>query len=236
MNITWRVTIICIVCFITFPGYGQPVNKAGFREEIGSSPDSTVKAFLQVDSTGNGTYMLQYKKDRQCDTLTFADGSAGITSCTVKTIQIDGKGLKEVVISWTIQMSHSYGGPGGGFLNTYTLNEIWDLDRRKKIFSAQSAYYNEETTVSPGNDSTAGNERTVICSYSYQFTVTANGQVVIGPVKQNSSVTYNEDTTNRIKKEKEACAWPKPDHKAGTYILKNGVFVWTKNGQTHTRR
>lgn len=216
--------------FISTDNEIQLANNVKVREEIGSSPDSTIKVFFH---NGNGTYILFYKKGVNWDTLTIADGSASISACTIRAIQIDGKGLDEVVISWTNEMSHSYGGyPGGGFFNKYTIHEIWNPDTRKKIFSSQSDYYNQEINGVPVNDSVAITQ-TVTCSYSYKFAVTAKGQVLISNVKKNNSVRYDDDTTNKIKKERNACSSIKPDHKEGVYILKDGAFVWTKHKLKH---
>ena len=226
-----RTVITYIFFFIALSGFGQQEGSLAHLELVGSSCDSLVKAFLQIDKNGDGKYILVFKKDLNWDTLEFAgDGSPAIQdTCTIRTIQIDRKGLKEVIITWSLHMSHSYGGLGGGFENSYTMNEIWNLDTREKIFSAQNAYYNFETTVYAENDSADQIIRTVICSYSYDFAVTDNGQIVISNMKEDNSVTYGDDPHNKIKKEKDACSFSPPDHEEGVYIYKEGEFIWAEH-------
>jgi hypothetical protein len=209
--------------------YSQQTEAAGFLTQIGSSTDGLVKACVLVDKNGYGKELLIYRNGKTWDTLSIArEGDSDIgDTCFIQTVQIDQKGLKEVVFSWSGQGSHSYGGfAGGGFVNEFTKHEIWNLNTGKKLFEARSVYYNQEQTgVQSKTDSSVLRTRTETCSYRYTFSVTKEGKVVISQYKEKNSVTYDDETDNKIKKEKNACAFPMPDHKPGVYVFKGGQFV-----------
>jgi hypothetical protein len=201
----------------------------GFLTEIGCSTDGLVKACVLVDKNGNGKELFIYKNGKTWDTLSIArEGDSDIgDTCVIQTVQIDQKGLKEVVLSWSGQGSHSYGGfPGGGFFNEFTKHEIWNLNTGKKLFAAQSVYYNQEKMgYYNERDSSVLRTRTETCSYQYTFSVTKEGKVIISHLKEKNSVTYDDETVNRIKEEKNACSFQMPDHKPGIYVFKGGQFI-----------
>src|ERR1044072_3179641 len=140
-----RLVIFLMIASMSFSVYSQQATIAGFLTEIGRSTDGLVKACLLVNKNGYGTELLIYKNGKNWDTLSIVrEGDSDIgDTCFIQTVQIDKKGLKEVVLSWSGQGSHSYGGPtGGGFSNKFTKHEIWNLNTGKKLFAAQSLYYN----------------------------------------------------------------------------------------------
>ena len=224
-----RLLILLTITSMSFSVYSQQTETTDFLKEIGCSTDGLVKACLLIDKNGYGKEVLIYRNGKNWDTLSIAgEGDSDIgDTCFIQTVQIDQKGLKEVVLSWSGQGAHSYGGdPGGGFSNKFTKHEIWNLNSGKKLFEAQSVYYNQESTgYYSKTDSSVLRTRTVTCSYQYTFSVTKEGRVVISDLKKNNSVTYDDETVNRIKEEKNACSFPMPDHKPGVYIFRSGQFV-----------
>lgn len=223
-----RLVILLMLTSMSFTVYSQQTETSGFLRQIGCSTDGLVKACLLIDKNGYGKELLIYKDGKTWDTLSIArEGDSDIgDTCFVQTVQIDKKGLKEVVISWSGEGSHSYGGnPGGGFFTKFTKHEIWNLNTGKKLFAAQSIYYNQENMgYYSETDSSVVRTRTQTCSYQYTFSVTKEGKVVISHLKEKNSVTHDDETVNRIKEEKNACSFP-PDHKPGVYLFRGGQFV-----------
>ncbi len=224
-----RPVILLMLTSISLSLYSQQTDSRGFLTQIGSTTDGSVRACLLVDKNGYGKELFIYRNGKTWDTLSIAregDSDIGDTSF-IKTVQIDKKGLKEVVLSWSGQGSHSYGGvPGGGFSNKFTKHEIWNLNTGKKLFAAQSVYYNEEQTgFYSETDSSDLRTRKVTCSYHYTFSVTKEGKVVISQLKVKNAVTYDDEKVNRIREEKNACSFSMPDHKPGVYVLKGEQFV-----------
>lgn len=224
-----RPVILLLLTSISISAFSQQKETSVFLKEIGCSTNGLIKACLQVDKNGYGKELLIYKNGKNWDTLSIAregDSDMGDT-CFIQTCQIDQKGLKEVVLSWSGQVSHSYGGStGGGFLNKFTKHEIWNLNTGKKLFAVQSEYYQEENMGYYGEaDSSVLRSRTVTCSYQYTFSVTKEGKVRISHLVENNAVTYDDETVNRIKEEKSVCSFLKPDHKPGVYVFKNGQFI-----------
>jgi len=205
------VILLMLTC-ISMSVYSQQTQATGLFTEIGSSTDGLVKACVLVDKNGYGKELLIYRNGTTWDTLYIArEGDSDIgDTCVIQTVQMDQKGLKEVVLSWSGKSSHSYGGhPGGGFSNEFTKHEIWNLNTGKKLFAAQSVYYNQESIgYYNKKDSSVLRTRTKICSYQYTFSVTKEGKVVISQLK-----------------EKNACSFLKPDHKPGVYVFKGGQFI-----------
>jgi hypothetical protein len=224
-----RPVIVFLLTCISFSLYSQQTDRTDFLTQIGCSTDGLVKACVLLDKNGYGKELFIYSNGKTWDTLSIArEGDSDIgDTCFIQTVQIDKKGLKEVVLSWSAKLSHSYGGePGGSFSSNCTKHEIWNLNTGKKLFAAMSVYYNEEVLGEYSKkDSSVLIDRTQICSYSYTFSVTKEGKVVISNLHKKNSVTYNDETVNRTHKEKNTCAFPMPDHKPGVYILKGEQFV-----------
>lgn len=224
-----RTVVLLLLTSMSFSVYSQQTETPGFLTEIGRSTDGLIKACLQVDENGYEKELLIYKNGKNWDTLSIArerESDMGDT-CFIQTTQIDQKGLKEVVLSWSGQLSHSYGGPlGGGFDHKCTKHEIWNLNTGKKLFAAQSAYYHEESTgYYSKTDSSVLGTRTATCSYQYAFSVTKEGKIVISDLKEKNSVRYEDETIDGIKEEKNDCSSSRPDHRPGVYLFRSGKFV-----------
>lgn len=232
--IALKTTLTIAFLLIGLRGFCQENDTIKYWREVCSSQDGAVKMF-----ENQYKYFLKYKNLGKWDTLTFADGSASFDSCTIEKAQIDKKGLKEIIVSWTIEMSHSYGGTGG-FYNKYTMHEIWSLDMRRKIFSAQDHHYNWENTYAEPDTATGMDfmSRTEICSYSYDFNVNNKGQVEIKNLKKDHSVTYDEENGQTVSKDESsenACPLTAPDHEEGVYVLKKGQFILKKDRSHHIK-
>jgi hypothetical protein len=216
-----RPVLLLLLTSISLSVYSQQTS--GFLAELGCSPDRQVKACLLVDQNGYGKELLIYRNGKAWDTLSIArEGDSDIgDTCFIQTVQIDQKGFKEVVVSWSGEGSHSYGGStGGGFSNKFTKHEIWNLNTGKKLFAAQSEYYQEESIGYYIKPDSVLQTQTVICSYQYAFSVTKEGKIKIGNLEEHNAVTDDNGTVN-----KNACSFSRPDHTPGVYVFRNGQFI-----------
>ena len=183
--------------------------------------DGSVKIFLSVDSNGYSTkYFIKFKNGEIWDTLSFAQTKIsainGLELSTVDSIkltevQIDGKGKKEIVLAWNgSSRSNLYGNTASiFFISTFKMNVIWNLDNRKKMFSAKNYSYCTSTTEYQPNKSI----RQDTCSYSYNFIIADSGTITIKNLK---------GATDKF------CCLETTDHIAGIYIYKEGQYIWTK--------
>src|SRR5689334_21835409 len=107
-----RLVILLMITGLSFSVYSKQTANPGFLKEIGRSTDGLVKAGVLVDENGYGKELLIYRNGKKWDTLSIArEGDSDIgDTCFIKTVQIDKKGLNEVLLSWSGQVSHSYGG------------------------------------------------------------------------------------------------------------------------------
>ena len=161
--------------------------------------------------------MQVYKKNR-VDTILFYLGEEFdvIDSCRLKAIQIDGKGNKEIVISWQYS-GHSMSTNVGGFETGFSKVEIWNVDTHKMLFGAMPSYYYYssyfQSSYSTNVDSLELEEEPIEivkkCSYDYDFNIDDMGKIQISSLKKR----FNDNICEP------------PDHQEGTYIFKNGAYV-----------
>lgn len=148
----------------------------------------------------------------QFDTLFFPN-KIYCDSCTIEALQIDNKGLKELII--TRYWKSPFVDYMGNVINwssdiILTENEIWNLDTKKKIFSAISRYSIIKTTTYYEWKYSESS------SYSYDFMIDNKGQVSIKNIKVNNL------------SDKPILNIAKPDHKEGFYVFKNEEYILQK--------
>jgi hypothetical protein len=231
-----RISILTFFLSTAIRCYGQPSDSTNWTE-LGSSEDGTLRVFSIGTESMIDKYVIKFNQGLTWDTLSFADESAQIDSCIIKTIQVDRKGLREVMISWTLRLSHSYGGTmGGGVTTNLTRNEIWNLETRKRIFAATSNYYNWENTNSE-IDSIGRYEETIsICSYSYDLNVNDKGEIIVSNLKEsnsNETTDYGDNgvVISKTTKSSDICLDSRPDHQVGTYKFKKGHYKLITRGE-----
>lgn len=177
----------------------------------GQLKDGSVKAYLFLPDGYTHSKYLVYKRNNQLDTLSFSDNSyiAFPDTFTLRAIQIDGKGLKEILVTWNLPYIDTIGGKTNKVQLTF--NEIWDLDTHQKLFSAQSNFYEHYVSSLLRVDGADTLYEETICAYSYDFIVNNTGQITIRNLKKN----FQPANCCRI------------DNMEGFYIFKNGQFILT---------
>jgi hypothetical protein len=222
--------------FLTFQMFGQADSML-----IGQTQDQKFKAYLICDERPC-KYVLKYLKGKQWDTLTFSlseisditvrrnnagMGAEILDSCILTTIQIDRKGLPEIIVSRWIGRYDAYQRNDQSEVS-YTINEIWNLDTRQKLFSARSEYlYSAHSENWKEQDSSyiVTSIDDTECSYNYKFLVDNNtGDITISDLhkSQQGQCADNIYQENYM-----------PDHVEGIYIYRNGSFILSskKNGK-----
>jgi hypothetical protein len=208
---TRQFSIYLTVFFFWTVAYGQTKDSLTWYL-IGKTVDSTVKAFVVCNKNSECNYLIKYKSGNKWDTISFADKNVTIDSCQIEKIQIDGKGEKEIIIKWNYLFWHTSAGHGG-FEEGYSQIDIWNLDRRKKIFSATPDYHFQSLEVQDimeGDSIVGTNEKSKSCFFNYHFEINSKGQIII----KNIEVNGDNDC--------------KADHQEGIYTYLNGEYIWTK--------
>jgi len=203
-----RQIIIALLLIISFQSVGQ-INNLNRGIVLGYTSDSTVKVVFEPKESEGKKYYLIYQNGPQYDTLSFPY-KIYCDSCRVKVLQIDNKGLKEVIITWHWKSPLiDYSGNAIDWNSNIivTANEIWNLDTKQKIFSAISRYSLIKTTIY------CNWQYSEICSYSYDFMIDDNGQVSIKNIKTNNL------------SDKPIFSLVKPDHEEGRYVFRNEQYI-----------
>lgn len=152
------------------------------------------------------------------DTLFLTKLNVGHSSITnrsttiVDSIQIDGKGSKEIIFERT------YSGDFRNIMQAHQEEEftkihkyeIWNLDTKTLLFEAISFYEYQYENWSLVTNYTSNDDgwRRGFCSYSYNFSIDSIGRIKISEIK---TISTNEKCT--------------PDKKEGFYIFTNGMYI-----------
>lgn len=219
-----KYIIILTLSIILFESYGQ--TKAPYLESdtLGQLNDGSVKAFQSCDNEGNCIFLLKFKKGKQNDTLRFAYNETEVDqdSLKLKSLQIDGKGLNEIIISWTYTYYHT---AMWQMYTSYSKSiEIWNLDTHKKIFSANPSieiYASNSYSIYDSNGQMTDSTWNTCshCKYSYNLNINNKGQIIIENIETNISDNLCDNHND--------C--DKPDHQEGLYIFKDGQYILNKN-------
>lgn len=148
-----------------------------------------------------------------------------IIHCDLKAKQLDRKGRKEVVIE--TELSLSYGGGLNGEGVAFKILQIWNLDSRTKMFNAKKSYtysgtageYSDDFEVVDGDTTFYLEACPWECIFSYEVDFQESLKSTDILIKGLKKLNYNEC------KEDYTLRCEEPDHKEGTYIIKNGVYI-----------
>jgi hypothetical protein len=137
------------------------------------------------------------------------------STCKVEFNQFDGKGLPEIIISWTIADRY-YPSDTTVFQPIHSFIQIWNIDKNKRIFydvnlysGSTSSYELKDTIDINGERITKETKyKTDNCYYSYEISFSKINRLII----QNTKTIFNGACTQ-------------PESKEGVYILKGDKFV-----------
>ncbi len=180
----------------------------------GQSIDQSVKAFFITGRNISCPNVLIYKKDQIWDTLYLCTYASMLPyfkdSCTVESIQMDGEGLNEIVLSWDYQRIYK-----NAQIN-YTFYMIWDLDTEKRIFYMTPYYHrmSEDHVYSIDIDGKILDTTSTLdsCIYKSDFKIDPNGQIL------NLNITQTGECPD------DGC-WKKFE---GVYFYENKKLQWKK--------
>jgi hypothetical protein len=145
-------------------------------------------------------------------------------TCLVSPVDIDGKGLPELMLSY------SYQAGGAGAMSGYSEVRIWSLDLGKEIFQADTSSYRQHLYTTYGNsdlneDSFPLGALSIYenCSWSYKLNISRN-KIMIDQLRLNNDYEERNETGELVhRKRKNAdCI---PDHEEGVYLWEKNKFV-----------
>ena len=148
-------------------------------------------------------------------------------SISLKCIQIDGKGSKEVIFTFNSTESNNLG-EHGIYNIKRTLTQIWNIDNKVKLielihFYNYSNFYLDFTT-----DSTTSNYSTN-CKYSCKISVSKHGRIFINNTIINLSEINNDVLINNLTSVPFFCEDSFPNQKEGIYYFKNSRYNFKLN-------
>jgi hypothetical protein len=202
-----------------------------------ADPPVTLGVYYSFSSSSgfDSTYFfVSFPRNGHTETEVFAEYHGferGYDTIHLEARQLDGKGMPEIIASF-LATDH-----GSGSWWEQKEIHIWNLDTRMEMFSDEFAYdqwyfdinrfryYPEDSTIAKTpmdsiktiDDSINGIQESFGCKWSYEIRFDSNGTLTISPFKIDAypaiDPTKNLDWT---------CS---PKHMAGTYVIKNGVYV-----------
>lgn len=213
---TVKYMIVLAFLFLTIKSYlySQPYDNSVWHLS-GQTQDGLVKVYLVTGESGICNNALVFKNRRQWDTLYLSEYGSKFTcfldSCELRTAQIDGQGLDEIIITWKYQRPKT-----SKESQWYTINDVWNLDTHTKIFYVTTDYYRMSKEIIYGID-TLGNildSTSTIdsCTYSCDFNVNEAGIITIKNVKQTGHCPDNQ-------------LWKRRE---GIYVYKDGYCIWSE--------
>ncbi|MFN8299948.1 MAG: hypothetical protein U0T75_12645 [Chitinophagales bacterium] len=217
--------------------------KAGDTTEL-ARLDKPAVAFITYydDSLGNDVFYWELKRGKKTKHLPAYnfDGIERAQTATLQAIQLNGKGMPEIIVQWTFEAHHNYGGQpelgeggiAGGWAYGFTMVDVWDLDADSILFTAITNYAQENSeTEGVRKDSLAENDakedtidlvtHQTNCSWQYEVTFNTDRSITLSmPVADGYEIiSLNDVEESRTPME---CT---PDHLGGTFVLRRGVYV-----------
>ncbi|MFH0893345.1 MAG: hypothetical protein V2A54_02825 [Bacteroidota bacterium] len=197
----------------------------------GKTDDGTARAYVVYDNHGNFHYSLVYLNGYKTDTLVFEKkGLANyqIDTFILKPVHVDGKGLKEMLISWQERTGSV------SYVNETTIlktkRSLWDLETQIELFSCIDKYCKYELKRD-GDEKTRSIDTS---SYSFDFLLDENGNITIGKSKSYCvRHLYNWVSVKKKWKLKNvervvySCT-QQPDKVEGIFRFRDGVYTFEK--------
>lgn len=208
-----KLTLICISFFTCSMLYGQ-MDSISWRL-CGQTDDQTVKAYFVSGKNIPHKNVLIYKKEQLWDTLDLVVYASLLPvfkdTCFVQSIQMDGQGSNEIVLSWDYELIRK------DEIQRYKIYNIWDLDTRKRFFYMTPNYYRWNNEILLGLDgfhnvidSTFTQDS---CVYKCNFEINSLGQIIVSKLTQQGSCPDNG-------------IWKRNE---GIYFYEDKELKWKKN-------
>ncbi|MBO9703315.1 MAG: hypothetical protein J7604_24080 [Sporocytophaga sp.] len=155
------------------------------------------------------------------------------------------KGNHSVLLTLKFTENNNYG-ESGAYLISKTVNEIWSINLKERIFIAMNKYHyygHFNSYYPPGTiesipdtsqsiwDWGAHNSETDY-SYQYDFRITNEADIIISRLTSNfkiSESSYLKEPLNGNTQYPHYCECIQPDNKMGTYKYDTGKFIKTND-------
>ena len=221
---TSKQLILLLFLPLTFHSFGQAADSTIWHL-CAQLENKSVKAYSVRPPKGKPKNALVFKNNSTWDTLYLSNSYPPFgDSCGLEAVQLDGQGLDEIVITYTV--SRSTISEYNEEIVHFTLKEFWNLDTREKIFMATTNYYCEITTTILALDAngTILDDKNEVdsdtCAYSCVLSINKlEGLVTIDTIKQTGKCPYNS-----LHKRNE-----------GVYAYENGRMIWMGRKKATTK-
>lgn len=147
-----------------------------------------------------------------------------LDSISLSLIKINNKKTAVYIVIKLKENSHL--GEHGAYEEHKTIHEIWDFKTHKQLFTAVSKYEYAGDYMEH-NDSTSSYSNTDY-SYQYELLLSRNGEAHIGTSDKRLEVSGDRVCINMDTSFPAYCDCLLPDHKAGTYVYRNGKYKLKK--------
>ena len=131
--------------FFVFGSSAQSVDSSSWHLS-GQLPDKSVKALLVCDRYCKN--VLTFYNGSTEDTLDLTDNRSTLPvfgdSCGLRSVQLDGIGREEIIISWNYLWSKKAIDEES---LSYTIEIVWNLDTKQKMFYITPSYYRFSKTA-----------------------------------------------------------------------------------------
>ncbi len=195
-----------VFCFLfTQKSAAQSLNAVKI---IGKNDSLKLKLIRSLDN--NKYYLINTSKTKK-DSILISNSETEWQkdTCIIKQIQLNKTGSSEVILE-IIQVNQL----GTQSNSSFTIVQIWDLDKKTILFNATKKWYSEIEFLSPKKPDN-NNEPTVItsiCEGSYDIDFLKDGILLVKNLTQRAINTSYCET----------------DHSEGKYILFDGKYKLIK--------
>jgi len=181
----------------------------------GKIADKNIYAYFVKDIKSNCPNVLVYKTDTSWDTLMLCTYPSKLPyfedSCRLKSIQLDGQGREELLISWDYKIISDKG------QKAYTIYTIWDLDIKQKIFHMTPQYFRLSSNYNYFINEAGKIVDSILvkdsCVYQNTFAINDKDQIVIEKLSQSGKCLDNN-------------CWKREE---GIYVYERKKIIKTKN-------
>lgn len=206
-------SFLVIIYFSSFFAGAQPAKTS----VIGEIPSERITAIRATSSKESNYYLVFPAKKGVADSVLFHsefNQAFDFKNCEIKTLQIDGKGRPEVIISWQVDTTISeYGEKGRSY--HWAKQQIWNLDTYQEIFHTTYSYYYHAYRVKDNTqqpDAGAPTEvASTVCKFKHDLEIDTKGNITIRNIMKEVTGTCDVSEFDI--------------YREGVYVYKDGKYV-----------
>lgn len=245
-----KYLLASIFILLKLSATGQDLKK---YNTIASLDDKSISLAI---GQNNYTYddSIQFRQSKRFENIILVNNKTKDTvelyNCENKNCSLDSSDLRSVlfdkknhVVVLTLKFTENNNyGESGAYLINKTVNEIWSIDLKKRIFIAMNdyhyygdfnSYYPPGTIESIPDTSQSvwdwgSHSSETEYSYHYDFRINEKAEIIISGLKSNFKITesnYLKELPDGNTKYPHYCECIQPDNKQGIYKYENGKFI-----------